>query len=124
MIARVVRAGIAAVVLASCASQTSAAAVRSGIAGEVQAGPTCPVETPESPCPDRPVEGAHVTATGNGVTKDTRSDASGSFRLRLRPGTYTLTATSDGVFGCEEQRVRVAKNRYTRVTVTCDTGIR
>ena len=109
----------------SCGSQTTAATVRSGITGTVQAGPTCPVETPESPCPDRPVEDARVTAKGGGTTKTTRSDASGGFRLRLKPGTYTVTATSDGLLGgCDEQRVRVVRQRYTDITITCDTGIR
>jgi len=125
VIARVVRTSIALVVLASCAAQTSAATTRSGVTGTVVAGPTCPDETPESPCPDRPVEDARVTAKGDGTTKTTRSDASGAFRLRLKPGTYVVTATSDGLLGgCDDQRVRVAKRRYTDVTITCDTGIR
>jgi hypothetical protein len=123
MIARVACASIALVLWTSCAAQT-AAATRSGITGTVVAGPTCPVETPESPCPDRPVADARVTAKGGGTTKSTRSDTSGAFRLRLQPGTYRVTATSDTVPGCDEQRVRVAKRRYTDVTITCDTGIR
>ena len=125
MIGHVVRVAVALVVVASCSSQTSAAAVRSGITGTVVAGPTCPVETPESPCPDRPVSDARVTAKGGGPAKTTRTDASGAFRLRLKPGTYTVTATSDGLLGgCDEQRVRVAKRRYTDIAITCDTGIR
>jgi hypothetical protein len=128
LIGRLVRIAVAAValvVLASCASQTSAAGARSGITGTVVAGPTCPVETPESPCPDRPVSDARVTAKGGGTSKTTRSDASGAFRLRLKPGTYTITAASEGLLGgCDEQHARVAKRRYTDVTITCDTGIR
>jgi hypothetical protein len=124
LIARVARASVALVLLTSCAAQTSAAATRSGITGTVVAGPTCPVETPESPCPDRPVPDARVTAKGGGTTKSTRSDASGAFRLRLSSGNYLVTATSETVFGCAEQRVRVPKRRYTDVTITCDTGIR
>jgi hypothetical protein len=125
VIARVARVSIALVVLTSCAEQTSAASTPSGIVGTVVAGPTCPVERPESPCPDRPVGDARVTAKDDGTTKTTRSDASGAFRLRLKPGTYVVTATSDGLLGgCDEQPVRVAKRRYTRVTITCDTGIR
>jgi hypothetical protein len=111
-------------IVPSCGEPTATAAVRSGISGKVVAGPTCPVETPESPCPDRPVPDALVTAKARGTSRSTRTDASGSFRLRLKPDTYSVTASSDQVFGCDEQRVRVVKRRFTDVTVTCDTGIR
>ena len=125
IVTRVARTSCILLLLAACSSQTSAATVRSGIKGTVKAGPTCPVETPESPCPDRPVDDAHVTAENSGgETKATRSDASGAFRLRLKPGTYTVTARSESVFGCDEQQVRVRKHRYADVTITCDTGIR
>jgi carboxypeptidase family protein len=110
----------------ACSAESAASATRSGIRGVVQAGPTCPVETPESPCPDRPVPGASVTAEGgpDGRVHRTSTDDQGAFRLRLRPGSYDLTATSDTVFGCDSQRVRVTRNRYRDVTITCDTGIR
>lgn len=114
----------AALVLATACGSPSAAATRSGVTGTVLAGPTCPVETPESPCPDRPVADALVRAKGEGTTTTTRTDAFGMFRLRLRPGLYALEATSDSVFGCEDERVRVVKRRFTEATINCDTGIR
>ena len=123
-VTRVIRLAGALALVASCASQSDAATTRSGINGTVVAGPTCPVETPESPCPDRPVDGAQVTAKRGDETRSTTTDPSGTFRLRLRPGTYTVTAVSDSVFGCDEQRVVVRKRRYSKITVTCDTGIR
>lgn len=113
-----------ALVLATACASPSVAATRSGVTGTVLAGPTCPVETPESPCPDRPVADAVVKAKGEGTTKTTRTDGSGRFRLRLRPGLYTIKAQSDSVFGCEPERARVVKRRFTDVTINCDTGIR
>jgi hypothetical protein len=82
----------------------------------VQAGPTCPVERPESPCPDRPVTDAKVIAkTRSGRTVNTtQTDSRGAFKMRLPSGTYEVSAKSRSVFA----------HRYTRVTITCDTGIR
>jgi hypothetical protein len=114
------------VVVSSCGTEGAAAAVRSGVKGVVQAGPTCPVETEESPCPDRPVEDANViakTRSGQRVAS-TRTDDAGRFRIHLRPGKYRVTAESDTVFGCDEQDVVVKRRSYTETTVTCDTGIR
>lgn len=112
------------VLLASCASETSARATRSGITGTVVAGPTCPVETEESPCPDRPVADATVTAKGRPAKKSTQTASDGTFRMRLPHGSYQVTAKSESAFFCEERPVRVYRNQYTDVTITCDTGIR
>lgn len=97
-----------------------------GIFGSVVAGPTCPVEQENSPCPDRPVPGAEVTAkTPSGETAGTtRADDQGKFTLRLAPGSYDVTAGSRDVMSCDTQRVDVADHQYTPVRITCDTGIR
>jgi hypothetical protein len=96
-----------------------------GIFGSVQAGPTCPVEQENSPCPDRPVTDAEVTATQDGtVAGRTTTDEEGKFRLRLRPGTYDVTASSRSVMACDTQRIVVNERQYTPVRITCDTGIR
>lgn len=124
MMGSVIRACVVLVICASCASGTSARATRSGIDGTVVAGPTCPVETEESPCPDRPVADATVTASGRPAKRTTRTDDDGSFRMRLPNGSYDVTAKSEDVLFCETRPVRVYRNRYTDVTITCDTGIR
>lgn len=96
-----------------------------GIFGSVQAGPTCPVEQENSPCPERPVSDAEVTASEDGrVAGRTTSDDEGKFRLRLRPGTYDVTASSPSVMACDTQRIVVNERQYTPVRITCDTGIR
>lgn len=107
--------------------QPTAAVTRgSGVYGTVQAGPTCPVERPESPCPDRAVTDAKVFAkTRSGRTVNTtHTDSHGAFKMRLPSGIYEVSAKSRSVFGCDTQTVRVEDHRYTRVTITCDTGIR
>jgi hypothetical protein len=98
----------------------------SGIQGSVRAGPTCPVEQENSPCPDRPVAGAEVTAkTASGEEAGkTTADEEGRFSLRLEPGSYDVTASSPSVMGCDTQRVDVIESHYTPVRITCDTGIR
>ncbi len=95
----------------------------SGIDGKVEAGPTCPVERVDEPCPARPVTDATVTARGP-RTKSTKTNSKGAFTLRLEPGTYQVSAESRSVFGCGSKSVKVVAHRYTHVTIDCDTGIR
>jgi hypothetical protein len=95
-----------------------------GISGQVVAGPTCPVERADSPCPDRPVTDAQVTISGSGYHHNTTTSSEGRFHSATPPGTYTVTASSPSVFGCDPQTVKVEPNRTTHVTVHCDTGIR
>lgn len=92
----------------------------SGVSGSVGAGPTCPVERPDHPCPPRPVSGAAVTADGH----STRTDDHGNFTLNLPAGTYDVSVSSRSVMHCTGQRVQVTSHRYTHVTLNCDTGIR
>ena len=106
----------------------------SGIEGMVLAGPTCPVERPDSPCPDRPVaiRIAVFTATHampmEPVTTFTSGD-DGRFRLALPAGSYTLER-SCGPQNCAPfptlapTQVQVEPGRFTRITLHADTGIR
>ena len=110
---------------ASPAPTTTTPSGRSGIQGSVKAGPTCPVEQQNSPCPDRPVAGADVTATSSaGEEHSTTADDQGNFSLELPAGAYDVTASSEAVMGCDTQRVDVRAGYYTPVAITCDTGIR
>ncbi len=96
-----------------------------GIFGGVAAGPTCPVEQASSPCPERPVADAEVTAKqGDTVGGTARTDSNGKFTMRLAPGTYEVTAKSPSVMSCETEEVTVAEHQYQPVRITCDTGIR
>lgn len=105
---------------------TAAYSATSGVTGKVVAGPTCPVERADSPCPDRPVDDAKVTArSSSGSTKTTHADGNGRFKLSLAPGSYNLHADSpQNMGGCSDETVTVTSHHYTDVTITCDTGIR
>ena len=94
----------------------------SGIAGVVKAGPTCPVERADSPCPDQPVGGANVTITGSGYQRNTTTRSDGTFKAKAPPGSYTVHASSR--FGCTDEHATVVAHHYTYVKIECDTGIR
>lgn len=117
---------VALVLQMACARSPSIEPGDSGIEGVVLLGPTCPVETPESPCPHRPIE-AELTVIGDGSDNVVRLGSSGPdgrFRVSVGPGDYTLSATASGAMSCDPQDVTVEGGRFTEVTVQCDTGIR
>ena len=117
---------LTACLLGGCASETVENR-SSGVTGIVLAGPQCPVERADSPCPDRPVADAVVVARdaqGNIVGTD-ESDSDGRFAMDLPPGSYRLQV--EGIRGIQSSKpltARVTPNRYTDVTLTVDTGIR
>lgn len=106
----------------------------SGVVGIVLAGPTCPVERVDSPCPERPAsmplaiyagqpDGGEPVAT---VT----SGLDGRFRLALRAGTYTVQRAPCGPQNCSSFPILrpvsfdVRPGAYTELTLDADTGIR
>jgi hypothetical protein len=104
---------------------------RSGVAGRVHLGPQCPVETGGDPCEDKPAAGSRVIvatplpgnpgAAGEVVARTT-TDADGSYRVAVPPGTYVVTAQAG--MSCELRDVRVTPGAYSKVDIPCDTGIR
>lgn len=116
------------------APSASAVPGESGVEGVVLAGPTCPVERIDSPCPDRPVSltlgfytATHSTPAVPVATAT--SDAGGRFRLALPPGTY-IVQRACGPQNCAQfpsvkpVMVEVQAGRFTNLTVNADTGIR
>jgi hypothetical protein len=98
----------------------------SGAYGYVSAGPTCPVQRADLPCPPRPVA-AHIQVTDNSGRNvaATDSDSSGAYTVALAPGRYTVTATTGSVFpSCQPAQVTVAAGKPSRADISCDTGIR
>lgn len=108
-----------------------AAEPSSGIAGKVQAGPVCPVETvpPQPGCAPRGIAASlRVRRFGRKTARIMRSGSDGRFRLRLVPGTYFVQplarAGSPYPRPPGTRRVRVRTGRFTSMTITYDTGIR
>lgn len=99
---------------------------QSGIQGIVTIGPTCPVERPDNPCPDRAYPTTVIVrdSTGAEVAR-TPTDASGRFTVSLNPGDYSLTEVTSGVFPHPVTLpVNVPPDTYTFVHVLLDSGIR
>jgi hypothetical protein len=95
----------------------------SGVYGVVGAGPTCPVERVDQPCPPRPVS-AEVEAR----TRDARlvakaaSANNGRYDLALTPGVYILTVVTSGLPRCPPVMITVKSGAATHANITCDTG--
>jgi len=114
-------------ILAACANRTATSA-DSGVRGIVLLGPTCPVVTEESPCPDRPLADTEIQVLRGSVEVATvRSGSDGRFEVALEPGHYVLQAMVEaggpGMFA-KPLEVDVSANAWVDVTVSVDTGIR
>src|SRR5213593_1266808 len=114
--------------LVACAGRASSSAGDSGIHGTVLLGPTCPVETIESPCPDRPLADVEVQVLQDGdVVATVRSDGDGRFTVGLDPGHYELQAVVEqGGPGMSSKPVdvTVTSGEFADVNVPVDSGIR
>jgi hypothetical protein len=102
----------------------------SGIRGLVLLGPVCPVlkDPPEIQCADRPYATKLVVMPKNQtqVIKEFSSNASGTFRVDLPRGEYTIRAAAGTNIlpRCESEVIPVSQEGYTQALVYCDTGIR
>jgi hypothetical protein len=112
--------------LAACRDGAIGGDGASGVRGRVLAGPQCPVEMAESPCPDLPWEGTVVaTETESGETFTASTDADGRFELPLAPGNYEVTIDAASTPPtAEPQTVTVEEGSFTEIDVFVDTGIR
>ena len=116
---------LVAVALAACGGD-GAGDGTSGIRGQALAGPQCPVEMADSPCPDLPWEGTVVaTDTSSGDAFTAITDADGRFELSLAPGTYEVTIEAASTPPtAEPQTVTVEDGTFTEIELFVDTGIR
>jgi hypothetical protein len=98
------------------------------IRGTVVRGPTCPVETDDSPCPDAPAADVEVQALSDGVVEArATTDAQGRFSMEVPPGSYLVRAReAEGRPGmlAKPSVVTVGEGDVAEVTVLIDTGIR
>jgi hypothetical protein len=101
------------------ATATTAPVDRTGVKGTVIAGPTCPVERVDQPCPPQPVEGAVAAIDSSDRTVATTSiDADGRYTLDLVPGCYTLQVVVDGLLpNCPEVTVTVTSGAPTTADI-------
>ncbi len=118
------------VLMSACAERDGSGASQDGgtVLGTVLAGPTCPVEREESPCPDRPVGGVRVQALQGGlVSAEAISAEDGTFRMELAAGDYLLQSVVEpegpGMYS-PPMRVRVPAGGEVEAIVMLDTGIR
>jgi Carboxypeptidase regulatory-like domain len=101
-----------------------ALAVAAGLFGSVDRGPAMPVCRVDVPC-DESAANVALVFTRQGKTIRTRTDDQGRYRIRLAPGYYAVRTTGKGLGSLiEPSRVRVRAQRYTRVNLHIDTGIR
>src|SRR5947208_7406332 len=86
-----------ALALTMAACGTPAAQPGTGIQGTEQAGPTCPVERINSPCPPRPLAATVVVRDGSGSEVGRfHSWDDGLFKVDLAPGSYTIVGLNFG----------------------------
>jgi hypothetical protein len=114
--------------LVGCAGRGPSSSDDSGIRGTVLLGPTCPVETLESPCPDRPLADVEIRVLrGSDVVATVRSDGEGRFAVALDPGRYEVQAVvEEGGPGMSAKPVDVVVTSgvFNDVNVPVDSGIR
>lgn len=122
-------------VLAACTPSMSpslapggTSALGTGVRGIVLAGPTCPVERPNESACVRPISGATILAldSAGGEAGRTVSDSTGSYFLRLPPGTYEIVPQAvPGLMGvAAAARVTVTAGAALQLDLRYDTGIR
>jgi Carboxypeptidase regulatory-like domain len=114
------------VLLAAVVSCGAAASPSGGVEGTVTAGPTCPVQRAESPCPPAPWSGTVRATSSTGATFAATTNASGAFELRLPDGTYSVAAVmqTGGPATAKPVSVTVDGGTMQTVDLTVDTGIR
>jgi hypothetical protein len=107
------------------ASPSPSSSITSGVYGYVTAGPTCPVERVDQPCPPRPVPTVVEARGVGGAVASTESDGSGRYEFHLPPGSYVIVVGGSAAWPrCPETPVSLMAGVTTRADISCDTGIR
>lgn len=84
--------------------------------------PTCPVERPGKACTAPATQGRVLVFQGDAIIA-TVPISKGAAEVRLPIGPVRVSAQGTGFIRCPEMRVTVAAP-VTKVTLTCDTGMR
>jgi carboxypeptidase family protein len=126
-----------AVALGAC-GQISPGGAMGTLTGDVVAGPTCPVEHIDNPCPPRPIANREVLiqvrtsaatpANTPQTVATTKTDTNGHFSVSVPPGDYTVrVAIIPGTIGMRQDMpsdVTVVAGQTAYIKITLDTGIR
>ncbi|HEV2239014.1 MAG TPA: carboxypeptidase-like regulatory domain-containing protein [Ktedonobacterales bacterium] len=116
--------------VAACGSGGGATIAPGTLTGDVVAGPTCPVEQINNPCPPKIITNREVKilTTGGQVATTTTTDAQGHFSVSLAPGAYvvqvTIVAGQPGMRQTTPGDVTVASGKPSYIKIELDTGIR
>jgi hypothetical protein len=110
------------------ATATATTTNQGTITGDVTAGPTCPVQTAETPCPPKVVSGrtVQILDAQGAVVATTTTDVHGRFSVAVAPGTYSvvLPPLTGQPRQASPTHVTVAVGQTVHVQIMLDTGIR
>ena len=128
--ASITASGSGAETLGTSTPGAEASSTQGTLAGNVVAGPTCPVERAEDPCPPKavPNRAVEILGTNGAVVTTATTDSKGHFSVALTPGTYTVTVPiQQGQIGMRQESnitASVIAGQVTTVKIMLDTGIR
>jgi hypothetical protein len=112
-------------------SQSTITPFKSGVAGKVLLGPTCPVmrNPPDPQCGDMgyqtTVQVFLKTRPKDSIFASVKTDKDGNFKVMLPPGEYGIEALGGTTFPtCQTQFIKVEPDVVMDLNVSCDTGIR
>ena len=109
----------------ACGAATgNAQELRTGLHGLVTKGPLSPVCSDETPCEGPAPDLRLVFSRNGGVVARTTTRADGTYRIRLRPGTYAVRVGQPRRTATEPARATVPRSGFRRVNFFVDTGIR
>jgi len=116
--------GLAALMTAFASSGATAASQVAGLRGVVMQGPTKPVCRSDDQC-EEPARGIVLAFMRDGkVVAQVKTTSSGTYSVRLKPGSYTVRVPGRRVgTGLSPRIVRVPRGRIARVDFHLDTGL-
>lgn len=97
--------------------------------GHILAGPVCPVERLDNPCPPPPVVGRAVYVkdqqSGN-ILYSLTTDANGYFFADLPQGNYLVEVAKQGISSNKSgpHQITIASGQTVNLEILVDTGIR
>lgn len=97
------------------------------LGGIVTAGPQCPVQREDEPCPDLPIEASLVIQTETEDFARVNSGPDGRYSIQLPPGDYTVRPLPPGETTfpyAAPVDVTIEAGRWTTQDISYDTGIR